>query len=326
MTHFIADVALTQFDNDQMWHAQCGGPDWDQINVGTLIVTDTDGNHKQLIKNGEVQGLRPIPPVVATMEMAYQTYLGRDEINGFDPAPDSQNLANVYPGKIENYKGKYAAEILPTTRVKPFIYKSKQVTEENAPYSETRWGPTTRYPYPDKCRWPDYNSAVQGAKERIKVLLKWAAYYAACAILYVMEEADFQDDVSLSRLDPSQPPDIGLGEEDKPDRDEVLEAWEVKYGLNSNSKYAKKNLHLWDVASDMWISLGVLIPIFALAILPVVTEEARRRAWSRGDGIKYPGPQDYEDKGVDPNSGFDYNDPNNVENWYTPEPEPIPNQ
>ena len=110
-----------------------GGPDWSEIDVGTLKLKDDSGNTVQLIKNGVVQGLRPIHPSQAVNDIAYLTYLGRDEINGFDQHPSEWDPP---PSRISN-KGKYSAQKLPTLDSR--IDRSYGKARWARPYSGRQW-------------------------------------------------------------------------------------------------------------------------------------------------------------------------------------------
>lgn len=139
-----------------------GGPDWSVIDIRDLKIPPNNDRLATDETNFVVSGLTPMPAPVAAYKMGKLTVSGWDEPNGAD-------------SKVPDW-GCYKKECGPNSayRLPTLSYGCDYV------FISTKFSNTPCTDYSDSC---------DNTKDRVKVLLKWAAYYSACAILDVCKRA-----------------------------------------------------------------------------------------------------------------------------------------
>lgn len=144
-----------------------GGPDWSVIDVRDLKIGPNNDRLATDEDNFTVSGLTPMPASVAVYKMAKLTLSGWDEPNGADEYKSwgSYHISKSYRGPNSVYHLATLHYGIDSQHAKSFI----DVTNPQKPDTLLE--------------------ACQNTQARTKVLMKWASYYSACAILDVVERA-----------------------------------------------------------------------------------------------------------------------------------------
>ncbi len=244
---YVADDGVTnRLDNlDPLTGQGIGGPDWSVINPGDLYITNSDGVIVKLVdETNQVSGLRPKAPFLAALDMAWLTFSGRDPENGGDNPDDYDKGYGSRGGDLGKSSGLY----LPTLDKDLDDASFNTVTKFYDGIAEAR-------------------AAVQA---RVKTLVKWAAFYTACAILYILDKAKVNDDTTTDRLALIQNPDVP--HQDPPVFDDILDDYKQKFtkvrGRENTYRYT-------EIIGNLSVSLAVIIPVMGLVILPSLAKAAK---------------------------------------------------
>ncbi len=227
-----------------------GGPDWNSLDPETLKV---NGNPLKDPVTGNITGLTHTHnPYYAAMQMAYLTHTGYDDDNVGDDSSDTNKMKNINPEK--SYYGEYAAFSLSTLNYKADFALTRYDLKYVPYWSEH----VSAQPYDS-----EYEAARQRTRERVEVLLKWAVYWTACAILWVSYEGKLSDDTTSDRETVYDIVQVGFPKPRQFVSDSTLQE-QVDKSLADTGSMIGKSEGGWRVAA----SLSLLVPIMAILIVP----------------------------------------------------------
>ncbi|MFX1296339.1 MAG: hypothetical protein ACFFD2_15990 [Promethearchaeota archaeon] len=249
---YWVDQEIVEITNDRIRatpYFPNGGPDWTECDVSTLKIDD---NYELYDATDEYsRGLTHLyPPFYCAMRMAYLTHTGYEKYNR--PYGDDENNLPGYQDKP--WYGDFAAYRLPTLNWRADYYcKSSK--------KPSPWGSDVSAP-PFKVA---YQQARKNTENRVNVLMKWAAYYTACAILWTLNQTEIAEDTISDRFIAYSYGDLGRSPVDNAILDQQIE----KAIADEGSKIAVPDSG-WNLA----MSLSLLVPILSLVVLPAVTKVA----------------------------------------------------
>jgi hypothetical protein len=282
--HFLDEYTmynlLTYFTTSDIFPN--GGPDWSLVNCSNLRV-ENPITHKigDLITVKDGKGTTDklthlISPELAAIEMSSLTYSGVDPENRlkdaqgqYIPLPNSQNILGYVGGDMP-YSGSRGEDDLGPNSPR-WLPITSGAFKDDPDYSQRhRWSMSANDRHYD-----GYGAACYAAYNRTIVLLNWAVYYTACAILWACMRINAPDDsTDASRIGTYQgPTDLGT----QPlSQKELLQYWEGNYA----SKLAGIGSREYDVdtvIAGVMTSLIIVLPIIVLAIMPGAVSDVKNK-------------------------------------------------
>lgn len=100
-------------------------------------------------------------------------------------------------------------------------------------------------------------------------MVKWAVYYCTCAMLYVLDRIPDQTDDTPEELLLKENPGDFVPHDAVPTWDDIKNDYNAKYGhyMSRDNK-----VKVTDTIANVTITIGIIIPVFALAILPIAAK------------------------------------------------------